>query len=110
MLAGRGHLGTSWGDLGASWAELGPIWVAKRVQKRGQKGPKMRQKRDQNDIKILIDFLIDFGSISETQGTQLRATLRNARALARLFEFEEFEFEEFENCLDTLRPFGWRRI
>ena len=38
---------------------------------------------------------------------------RNARGLARLFEFEEFEqeFEEdFEIHPDTLRPFGWRRI
>ena len=93
-------LRASWGDLGASWAELGPIWAAKRSQKGGQKGPKRRQKRDQNDIKILIDFWTDFGAIWEAQGTQLRRALRNARGLARLFEFEEFEqeFEEdFEN-------------
>ena len=35
--------------------------------------------------------------------------MRTARGLARLFEFEEFE-EDFEIHLDTLRPFGWRRI
>ena len=29
---------------------------------------------------------------------------------AWLDSFEFKEFEEFENCLVTLRPFGWRRI
>ena len=38
-----------------------------------------------------------------------KSARRNARALARLFEFEEFE-EGFEIHPDTLRPFGWRRI
>ena len=54
-------LGWSCGDLGASWAELGAIWAAKRAQKGGQDEPKTHPKRDQNDIKILIDFWIDFG-------------------------------------------------
>ena len=56
----------------AFWCELGVIWAAKRDQKGGQKGPKRHQKRDQNDIKILIDFWIDFGPIWEAPGTQLR--------------------------------------
>ena len=80
-----------------------------RAQKGGQKGPKRRQKRDQNDIEILIDF----GAILEAQGDPGAVSLRNARGLARLFEFEEFEqeFEEdFEIHSDTLRPFGRRRI
>ena len=41
--------------------------------------------------------------------SEVKGDLRNVRVLARLFEFEEFE-EDFENCPDTLRPFGWRRI
>ena len=62
---------------------------------------------------MLIDFLIDFGPILEGPGDRAPASWRNARGLARLFEFEEFdqEFEEdFENYSDTLRPFGWRRM
>ena len=51
--------------------ELEPISVAKRVQKGGQKGPKRHQKRDQNDIKILIDFWIDFGPILEIECDRL---------------------------------------
>ena len=47
------------------WTELGSIWAPKRAQKGGQKGPKRRQKRDQNDIKILIEFWTHFGSIWE---------------------------------------------
>ena len=35
---------------------LGPTWAPERLQKGGQKGPKRRQKRDQNDMEILIDF------------------------------------------------------
>ena len=35
--------------------------------------------------------------------------MRTARGLAGLFEFEEFE-DFFDFRLDTLRPFGWRRI
>ena len=42
--------------LDRTWLDLG----AKRLQKGGQKGPKRHQKRDQNDIKILIDFWTDF--------------------------------------------------
>ena len=45
-------------------------------------------------------------------GAQINQKLRpvrTARGLARLFEFEEFE-DKFENCLDMLRPFGWRRM
>ena len=55
--------------------------------------------------------LIDLTNLGLSQ--TLWKTLRNARGLARLFEFEEFEqeFEEdFEIHSDTLRPFGWRRI
>ena len=48
----------------AFWCELGAIWAAKRDQKGGQKGPKRHQKRDQNDIKILIDFWSDFGGLT----------------------------------------------
>ena len=44
----------------ACWDDLGSIWAPKRVQKGGQKGPKRHQKRDENDIEILIDFWIDF--------------------------------------------------
>ena len=40
----------------AFWAELRPIWAPKCPQMGGQEGPKRHQKRDQNDIKILIDF------------------------------------------------------
>ena len=61
-------------------------------------------------------FSTDLGSIWDRFWTDLGgpgdrdpATGRNARALARLFEFEEFE-EDFEIDPDTLRPFGWRRI
>ena len=92
---------------------LGRFGSPKGVVLGGQKGPKRHQKRDQNDIKILIDFWIDFGPIWEAQGTQLRATcgatcgMRGARLDS--FEFKEFE-EFFENYPDTLRPFGWRRI
>ena len=43
------------------WTELGPIWAPKGSQMGGQEGPKRHQKRDQNDIKILIDFWTDFG-------------------------------------------------
>ena len=46
--------------LGRSWADLGGLWGA-------QKGPKRHQKRDQNDINLLIDFLIDFGPILDAQ-------------------------------------------
>ena len=38
------------------WTELGPIWAPKGSQMGGQEGPKRHQKRNQNDIKILIDF------------------------------------------------------
>ena len=99
----------SWGDLGASWAELGSIWAAKRAQKGGQKGPKRRQKRDQNDIKILNEFLIDFGTdfgaIWDANLGLTQRPGRNARALARLFEFEEFEdyFENESRHAPTLR-------
>ena len=34
------------------------------------------------------------------------AVLRNARGQALLSNIDK----KFENCLDTLRPFGWRRI
>ena len=37
-------------------SELGTIWAPKSSQMGGQKGPKRHPKRDQNDIKILIDF------------------------------------------------------
>ena len=47
-------------DPGAKKCEKG-------CQKGGQKGPKRQQKRDQNDIKILIEFLNDFGPIWEAQ-------------------------------------------
>ena len=47
---------------------LGRSGSPKGVVLGGQKGPKRHQKRDQNDIKILIDFLIDFGPILEAQG------------------------------------------
>ena len=82
----------------AFWSELGSIWAPKSSQKGCQKGPKRRQKRDQNDIKFLIDFLIDFGPIWEARGGAHQRGGRNARGLARLFEFEEFEeeFEDFE--------------
>ena len=50
-----------------------------------------------------------FGANLEAQGEGNQRGGRNARALARLFEFEEFE-EDFENYLDTLQPEGWRRI
>ena len=75
-----GLLGASLGDLGASWAELEPIWAPKMVQKGGQKGPKRRQKRDQNDMNILIDFWIDFGAIWEAQEgwTQAPCGMRGA--------------------------------
>ena len=48
---------------------LGRSGSPKGVVLGGQKGPKRHQKRDQNDIKILIDFLIDFGPIWEALGT-----------------------------------------
>ena len=91
--------------LDRTWLDLG----AKRLQKGGQKGPKRHPKRDQNDIKILIDFGIDFGPILEAQ--EIRCSLGGGMRGAWLdsFDFEEFE-DKFENCLDTLRPFGWRRI
>ena len=44
----------------AFWTELGPIWAPKSSQMGGQKGAKRHEKRDQNDIKMLIEFLIDF--------------------------------------------------
>ena len=47
--------------LDRTWLDLG----AKRLQKGGQKGPKRRQKRDQNDINFLIDFWIDLKPILE---------------------------------------------
>ena len=53
---------------------LGRFGSPKGVVLGGQKGPKRHQKRDQNDIKILIDFWIDFGPIWEAQGTRVRAT------------------------------------
>ena len=79
------HLGRSWGSKSCSrlgWrsffekstfskksglkARLGtilePFGSPKGVVLGGQKGPKRHQKREQNDINILIDFLIDFGS------------------------------------------------
>ena len=84
----------------AFWSELGSIWAPKSSQKGGQKGPKRRQKRDQNDIKILIDFWIDFGSIWEARGAWIKRPVRNARGLARLFEFEEFE-QEFEDYFEN---------
>ena len=46
---------------------LGRFGSPKGVVLGGQKGPKRHQKRDQNDIKILIDFWIDFGPIWEAQ-------------------------------------------
>ena len=49
--------------LDRTWLDLG----AKRLQNGGQKGPKRHQKRDQNYIKILIDFLTDFGRNLEAQ-------------------------------------------
>ena len=57
-----GHLGTSWGDLGAlgrTWADLG----TQELPKGRSLEPKMHQKRNQNDIEILIVFWIDFGLI-----------------------------------------------
>ena len=45
--------------FGAILTDLG----AHEASKVGQKGPKRRQKRDQNDIEILIDFVTDFGPI-----------------------------------------------
>ena len=48
---------------------LGRFGSPKGVVLGGQKGPKRHQKRDQNDIKILIDFWIDFGPIWDRFGT-----------------------------------------
>ena len=77
-----GRLGSSWGPGNAPNTTPADVsckftfWKKSGVKKRlgsilsrswvdfwGQKGPKRHQKRDQNDIKILIDFWIDFGSI-----------------------------------------------
>ena len=62
----------------AFWSELGSIWAAKSSQMGGQKGPQRFQKRDQNDIEILIDFWIDFGAIWEAQemSFELRCGMR----------------------------------
>ena len=95
--------------LGAILADLGGQEGPKGRPKGTQEAPKTRLKRHQNFERFLARFWTDLGGPGDPGAT----SWRNARGLARLFEFEEFEqeFEEdFENCLDTLRPFGWRRI
>jgi len=47
-----------------TWSNLG----AKRAENDPKMEPQNDPKRDQNDIKILIDFWSDFGAILEAQG------------------------------------------
>ncbi len=106
-------LGAIWGplgaNLGASWADLGAIWAPKRLQKGGQKGPKRRQKRDQNDVEILIDFWIDLGPNLEAQ--EINSTGGCGMRGAWLDSFDSKNSKTISKTnLDTLRPFGWRRI
>ena len=70
----------------AFWTDLGAIWAPKSSQMGGQKGPKRHQKRDQNDIKILIDFWTDFEAILEAQeiGCELGGGLRVARLYCQI--------------------------
>ena len=58
------------------WTENGPSWVPKGFQMGGQEGPKRHQKRNQNGIKILIDFYTDFEPNLEVRGTRPRRDRR----------------------------------
>ena len=84
--------------LDTNLAQLGSILAPKGCEMRGQKGPKRHQKRDQNDIKMLIDFGIDFGPIWEAQGglSQPPCGMRGPW-------LDSFELKEFEYVLKTVQ-------
>ena len=66
-------------------SELATIWAPKGSQMERQKGPKMHQKRDQNDIEFLVRFLDRFWTAQGPTAPIENGDLRNARGRDRLF-------------------------
>ena len=73
-------------DLGRSWIDLG----AQEGPKGRPKGPKVDQKRYQNDTKHLIDFGNEFGPILGAQEIKYLLGCGMRGAWLKPFEFKEF--------------------